>query len=305
MKKIFPLLVVFLSILSLLNAAGTRHVGKIDLYLATSLHPKMALFDFDRMGFFKVPSGLDEEEFSAAVAKWHKTSETGQAAALKIQIEGEISTVSAGRAALVAELEAADQSEGIRLAREIELLAHQEDELRRKLYDASYSAECPDLTTPEETRRILGEIETEILAAVREVAQKLELEIVLNSSIPVSTGYPVRYMADPLFGQGVPGINFHLFYAFMAKPPVDETLHEIPSSRNLINWLELTSFPEAMNLLPVRPWPVVLLGGRSILPEVIEFVYKKHEIAPEIIKTVDSVIHKIEETRKINRSISP
>ena len=58
--------IILLSCSVALSAAEMR-VGTIDLTLAVSLHPRMALFDFDRMGFYKVEPGLSQEAFDKAV----------------------------------------------------------------------------------------------------------------------------------------------------------------------------------------------------------------------------------------------
>ena len=50
-------------------AIKPNEVATIDLSMALCLHPKMSLFDFNRIGFYKVEFGLTEEEFKAKVAK--------------------------------------------------------------------------------------------------------------------------------------------------------------------------------------------------------------------------------------------
>ena len=86
-----------------------------------------------------------------------------------------------------------------------------------------------------------------------------------------------------------------LFYSFLAMNNLDNPLDEVPPSRDLINWLELTRYPETVNLLPMKPYPLVLSGGKSILSSVMKKVYNKYNIKPAVYNVVDSVILKIEQ----------
>ena len=86
-----------------------------------------------------------------------------------------------------------------------------------------------------------------------------------------------------------------LFYSFLAKNNLDNPLDDIPPSRDLINWLELTRYPKAINILPMKPYPLVLTGGKSILSLVVKKIYDKYEVDPAVYNVVDSIIIKIEQ----------
>lgn len=273
-------------------------IAKIDLSLAMSLHPQMSLFDFDRMGFFKVKQNLDEQQFSQAIADLKTSPNSNKSLELVKAYESEIAAIEQERAAVSAKLYEVSQQQGELLAKQVEDLAARQETLRTKISDVNYQLECPELTSPDETRQRLQQIELEVLAAVEKVAKEGDYSVVLNTSTPYLTGYPDRYQSGPMFGQGVPGINNHIFYAFLSSGRPDKADLEVPLSRNAINWLELTSFPGAINLLPIRPWPIVLHGGRSILSDVVKEVYANHRIAADIFATIDSVIHKIETDRE-------
>lgn len=296
-RLLTSILLLFMAI-SPAFAENNSSIARIDLSLAVSLHPRMSLFDFDRMGFYKVTGGLNEKEFSQAIAELRNSPAITQAMNLKNQLEKEITAMEKDRAILTSRLHGANQQQGEILSKEIQQVADKQENLRLQISDINYQIECPDLTTPAETRKLLDEVEQEILAAVASVARQQKYSVVLNSAVPYSTDYPARYKSGPMYGQGIPGINTHIFYSFLASSKTDAQAHEAPPSRNIINWLELTSFPEAVNLLPIRPWPIVLHGGQSILSDVIKLVYENHKISPELIQTVNSVIHKIEKDEK-------
>lgn len=294
LKKFILIILVAFSVNIAL--AAENETGKINLALAFSLHPRMSLFDFDRMGFFKVKPGLTEADFSKEIEKLRKSPAVNDARKRKLEIEEQIRALDKQRAEISARMmDLVDQKTGQNFLEQIKQLAESQEILQNKLYDIKFEIECPDLTRPEETRKILNEIEAEVFSAIDKVASDLKLQVVLNSSLPYSLNYPQRYQSGPMFGQGIPGISFNIFYAFLTKQK-NEVLpgHQPPSSRNLINWLELTSFPEAVNLLPIKPWPIVLKGGRNIISDVLKIVYEKHGIDKEIFATVDSVLHKIE-----------
>lgn len=292
-------LIFFLLILSVSpSPASESGIAKIDLSLAVSLHPQMSLFDFDRMGFYKVQPGLNESEFSQALDKLMHSPEVDQAIKTRNDLEKSILALEQNRAQLAAQLEGADQQHGENINRQIQELVEKQEKLRNDVADLNYQIQCPDLTSPAATREILEQIEKEITDAIAKVAAQQNHNVVLNTAVPYATGYPLKYHSGAMFGQGVPGINSHIFYSFLATARTERSVHEVPPSRNIINWLELTSFPESVNLLPIKPYPLVLHGGRSILSDVIKIVYEQHQVPAEIFQTVDSVIHKIEKDRE-------
>lgn len=289
---IFLLLVAVMFMPFSVVAAG---VATIDLSMAVSLHPRMSLFDFDRMGFFKVEPGLPREAFDEAVAKLKNSASATTALEELQQLQQQLTELDRRKSMQIALFSSTITAEREAAQKELELISVEEERLRGLISDSELAAACPDLTDPATTRRYLAEIEAEILAAVRKVAAEGSYTLVLNTTVPVPYGYPVRYQAGEMFGQGIPGINFSLFYAFLAKEHLAHPSDSAPPSRELINWLELTRFPDAVNLLPIRPYPLVLSGGECILARVMKIVYDNHKVDPEVFKVVESVIHKIDE----------
>ncbi|MDD3148969.1 MAG: OmpH family outer membrane protein [Candidatus Riflebacteria bacterium] len=294
--KIRILAVLFLVLcLPFAISANEMRFGVIDLTLAVSLHPRMALFDFDRMGFFKVAPGLSQEAFDKAVLDLKNSEPALEKAGLLRANEDKLSELDIQKSHLIAQLSMPQTEEFPVLQQKLQQL---EDEIQRisgENSDLRHAAMFPELTEPAETRKILDEIENEVLKTIAGISAEEKFTLVFNSTVPVPYGYPVRYQSGEMYGQGIPGINFSLFYSFLAKNKLAHPFDETPPSRELINWLELTRFPEAVNLLPIRPYPLVLSGGENILSRVMQRIYTAHKIAPEVYKVVDSVIHKIDE----------
>lgn len=292
----FPFLILLLVVAMVLPfSAAAAGVATIDLSMAVSLHPRMSLFDFDRMGFFRVEPGLSREAFEEAVARLKNSTVAATALEELQQLQQQLTELDRRKSVQVALFGSTIPAEREAAQKELEIIATEEDRLRGLIADSEHAVACPDLTDPATTRRYLAEIEAEILAAVRKAAAESSFNVVLNTTVPVPYGYPVRYHAGEMFGQGIPGINFSLFYAFLAKEHLAHPSDSAPPSRELINWLELARFPDAINLLPIRPYPLVLSGGECILARVMKIVYENHKVDPEVFKVVESVIHKIDE----------
>lgn len=289
------LLLLLVAAVALPFTAAAAGVATIDLSMAVSLHPRMSLFDFDRMGFFKVEPGLPREAFEEAVATLKNSASATTALEELQRLQQQLTELDRRKSMQIALFASTIPAEREAAQKELEVIAAEEERLRGVIADSELAAACPDLTDPATTRRYLAEIEAEILAAVRKVAAEGSYTLVLNTTVPVPYGYPVRYQAGEMFGQGIPGINFSLFYAFLAKEHLAHPSDSAPPSRELINWLELTRFPDAVNLLPIRPYPLVLSGGECILARVMKIVYDNHKVDPEVFKVVESVIHKIDE----------
>ncbi len=291
--KHFLLLVFLLSFSATSWAINAGDVAVIDLSMALSLHPKMALFDFNRIGFYKVDFGLSEEDFQLAIQILrNKAPDTSEERA---RIQSELKALQKERDSF-ADYYVNITEEKMKKVEELRASAlKKEEELLARLMDLEYIGQNNDITTPSETLKIAAQIEAEIMEAVNQVASEQHFSLVLNSTVPTPYGYPKQYITGEIYGQGIPGINFMLFYSFLAKNNLAHPMDEAPSSRELINWMELTRYPEALNILPMRPYPLVLTGGKSILSDVVKKIYDRYNIDTAIYKVVDSVIIKMEQ----------
>ena len=294
--KVFKLILYLLLMAFIpqsLWAINAGEVATIDLSMALCLHPKMSLFDFNRVGFYKVEFGLTEEEFEAKIAAL-RASAPNRTQELQ-NIEKELEEVYKERSSFSeyyvnADEEKLNKLEKLRLAS----LA-KEKELNDKILEINHQTDNFDLTSPRETLAIIEEIEKDIFEAINQVAEEEKYTVVLNSTIAVPYTYTKNYINSEIYGQGIPGINFTLFYSFLAMNNLDNPLDEVPPSRDLINWLELTRYPGTVNLLPMKPYPLVLSGGKSILSSVMKKVYNKYNVKSAVFNVVDSVIVKIEQ----------
>lgn len=288
------LLMVFTA--SNLWAVSSNEVATIDLSMAFSLHPKMSLFDFNRIGFYKVDFGLTYEEFVRRTEEL-RFSAPDRSQELK-NIEQELEELYKKRSGFSQYYVNATKEKMTELERVRKESQEKEAELNNKILDIHHQRENFDITSPEETIKIAAEIEKEIFEAINEVAKEKKYAVVLNTTVPSPYNYKKNYIQGEIYGQGIPGINFMLFYSFLAKNNLDNPTDKTPPSRDLINWLELTRYPGAINILPMRPYPLVLSGGNSILSEVVQKLYNKYKVDSAVYDVVDSVITKIEQLQQ-------
>ncbi len=291
-KLIFFLFFMFL-ITQSVWAINANEVATIDLSMALCLHPKMSLFDFNRIGFYKVEFGLTEEEFYAKTETLRASAPDRSDELNKIQKE--LDDVYKERDSFSDYYVNADEEKLKKLEKLREASFAKEKELNDKILDINHQTANFDLTSPKETLVIIEEIEKDIFEAINQVAEEEKFTLVLNSTVAVPYTYNKNYINSEIYGQGIPGINFTLFYSFLAMNNLDSPIDEVPPSRDLINWLELTRYPKTVNLLPMKPYPLVLSGGKSILSSVMKKVYNKYNIKPAVYNVVDSVIIKIEQ----------
>lgn len=291
MKKILAAILTFFCLsFPAHKASAAEKIGKVDLGLVFSLHPQMALFDFDRMGFFKIPLGLSAEEFAQRLQELKNQPIPPQFATREEEVKSAMNAIDRKKAGLHEKLQGASLEVGKKVEVELDQLAKEHLDLRNQLLDLEYQKNCPDLTEPDETRKILAEVEAEVMKQVAETAKKKGYDLVLNNSITVPMNYPINYDAGTLYGIGVPGIDYSLFYAFLANRDHVLPSDENPESRNLINWLELINFPRALNMLPIKPYPLVLHGGEDFSAEVIAAIYQAKNIDKKVTDTLCSIL---------------
>ena len=291
--KVYIALSFMLFVSHIVFAINASDVATIDLSLALCLHPKMSLFDFERIGFYKVELGLTEEEFEARIEEL-RTSAPDRTEELNV-LEKELDALYEERETF-SEYYVNSTEEKLKKLEQLRLASKtREKELNDKILEIKHQSENFDLTTPKETLVIIEQIEKEIFEAIKQVAEEEKFSLVLNNTVPYPGIFKKNYVCGAIYGQGIPGIPFMLFYSFLAMNKLDTPFDEYPPSRDLINWLELTRFPKAVNLLPMKPYPLVLSGGKSILSSVVKKIYNKYNIKPAVYNVVDSVITKIED----------
>lgn len=295
MRKI----IVFIFLLfSICSVSASEKVAVADLSMLVSLHPQMALFDFERLGFYRLPLGLSEEEWKKRLvaAKRISPKRYKQLKEAKATAEKKLQDINE-KIRKIVNFPLGNGIEFQTKTEKLKKLANQENQIRTTVKECDYQIACPELTSLKETRKILNNIEKEVIQTVKSVCKKKGYSLVLNASIPVPYGFPVKYETSEMFGVGLPGIDTHLLYSFISN--VDHVLpsDKTPASIKMIHWLELTNYPECQNYLPIRPYPLVLSGGTHVEKEVIREIYNKYHIDKKVIKAACEVIDSINEHR--------
>ncbi len=276
--------------------AGESRIGVVDLVAALSLHPRMALFDFQRKGFFRLPLGLSPGGWANELAKLGEESKK-RIPALEKELEkldSEFQAVDARRAAL---LNGFSPKAGNETASDLEALGNLADEIRRieaARNEIRFEMERPELTPPGETVRILDEIEREVLDTVGSVAERLGCDVVLNQSVPSGVPWKPRSEIEIIEGRGFSFLANTLFYGFLANKGDDPASHPeqlgVPTSLGIMKWMDLTRNPAVMPLLPLQPHPLVLKGGRDLTPEVVRTILENYRCDPASIFILDNLL---------------
>ena len=273
-------------------------IAKVNLALVVSLHPQMSLFDFSRMGFFKIPPGLSEKDFQQKHRELLSAPISPLIAAQEAKISEEVAELNKKVTKLSEQISGCTAAEGEAIEKSLIQTARKSELLSSQLLDLKYQRNCPDLSSPDDTRAILRKIESEVMNELSKIATHDGYSLVLNSSVTVPFNYPQSYSSNALYGLGVPGIDFSLFYSFLANK--DHTLpsDDTPESRRAINWLELANSPKALNQLPLKPYPLVLEGGTDISKDLVLKIYEKHKIEKKVVNAIASILDIIEKHSK-------
>ncbi len=269
-------------------------VGTINLAVAASLHPKMALFDFQKMGFYRVPLGLAYEEYSRVIGEF-KAKKPDKSIQEKISKIDEQLRIAGSSVREIINEQKTNNPERMSSDVATAYLRHHHEitELNWQRKELSFSISNPEFTSPAETREILQKIEKEIIASVKEVAEKECFSIILNTSVPAASGYPTKYHLGARFSTGPVGIDQTLFYGFLAEKRVSSDIFAYTEDY-LRKWISITGRPEAVEMLPMKPYPLVLEGGECVLTQVIEKIYHDHKIDQEITDQLKQILLKLE-----------
>ncbi len=272
-------------------AINANEIATIDMRLAVSLHPKMALYDYNRMGFYKVNLGLSDEEFKKAVEKLKKSPKDIKAE--KEKLISELKTILAQRDELDIKQFAQRTDITPEYTQKVSELSIKENELRTKINDLEWSYANPELTSREETRAIMSEIKTDINNAIMDIVLDKKYLLVLNSSLIVPYKFSLKFL-DLIYGQGMPGFNFSLFYSFYWRNMLYIPPETKANYSKLQRWARITRQSVNLDSLPISYYPIVLAGGKNILPDTLKIIYSKYNIEPSILETVASVTERIE-----------
>ncbi len=253
---------------------ASDRIGKVNLGLAASLHPRMAAFDFQRLGFIRSSgtASTQSRELRSRIEELDRqaTEVTRQKQECFQQLDVRFEATASGTLLRnrLAELD--------RLARDLE----------NARLETEFALSHPDLTPPEETRRMLGEIDDEVMSLVQDMGREGKYRLILNTTIPVPFGFPISYRSGQAFGNGLRELDQQVLNGLLTRRE-EELDPQTPDERSR-RWIRMTQRSEVQPLLPVRPWPLVLTGGDDITPEVIRRLYERHGVPASITAAVAS-----------------
>ena len=252
----------------------SKKICKIDLAKILALHPKMSLFDFNRLGFYKVNSlKLSEEDFNKEINQIKNFKNIDYSDLNNINSELKKIKIS-----LIKQKVALKQKkeESYKL---MEDLHQKENKLLRQKENIEYSIINNDLTNVEETKKILEEIKNEVYSLILAHAKKENYEVVFNISLP-SAKINSEYGE---INQKRLSSFFYLnnFYKILNKKKVS-LVQKQELTTSLIRWLELVRSPLSLKRITNENLPILLYGGENIDKVIIQELYNKYELKNEI-----------------------
>lgn len=287
-----PFFVFFYFIFSVntLFALNASDVATINYDLVFNLHPKMSLFDFDRIGFYRVELGLGVDEFKKATEelKAKPRDNSKEISKLKEELDKTIDEAAKYQREYIYELD--DLKKVNSFVNNMKEYASKKEEIQNQIDTLEWESRNSDLTTRKETLATLKEIRTEIDDIIKDVVKEKNYTMCLNTSILAP--YKFNYQSIEFVGyQGIPSVNLDLYHAFdkrkiEAKPKIKND--DFATKR----YYELTGLNE--DTLPITNHPIVLSGGKSISVEVVKRIYKKHNISGFFVDLLPATIERIE-----------
>lgn len=264
-------------------------IANIDLTFAFMLHPKMAFFNFINCGFDKNGLSLLKKEIIHNKES-SNISNNDKIKKLKLELDNLYSKKiyyfnNINNPALTKEA-----------SKFLNRFSNEEKRLQNEIFDCEYINSNSEFTSPKESIKIIKEIYEDIDLTINEVLKENKYKIVLNRSLPIDFGYNIKYPSVCIKGLGHAGINYILFYSFYnnnyLKGPFKDLKNDVFQNRRL----KLINNHKGTNIyiLSLKPYPIFLSGGNSILSEVTKKLYAKYNIDTSANTVLDSVISKIE-----------
>ncbi len=257
----------------------TTKIGKVNLALLSALHPQMGLFDFQRMGFIKAELGLNKEAFEGKKMVLKMDNKDKEAANKALDLANE------EMMAVEDQLRQLNDKEGTIFVPDMSEEGQKEYEIIRKKFnvagikrkEAEYRVMYPEFTEPAKTREILDAIEKEVIEVVNLVAKAGGYDVVLNSTVASPYGYPISYRPEVTYSTGPVGLDQVNYYTLLSERP--EGREQIYDATEMAEeWLSTMFRPQVQDMLPMKPWPLVMSGGDDLLPAALKELYRRYKI---------------------------
>lgn len=267
--------------------ASVPQIGVVDMVTVVLLHPKLALFNGEYLGFYRLPLGLTPDEWHQrlqALQREAASSSANIASAIE-EIDSQITKLEIERCKVLETIQNAPPTQpNLHLAS----LTNAIEDLRIHRQELEFQREHPELTTTSETRNILTSIQNEILEIIASLAVELRLSAVLNRSLVIHP--PPHTTASPIAVSGADFPTLDLYYAFLASHPASNDFTHSPPSQRVARWLDLTRHPNHPIIREIQPYPLVLQGGIDLTLEIIARLFQKYNLSPETLSNLLKIL---------------
>lgn len=280
MARNTSIIVLLFTFISSLCFCENYEIGKIDLAMALTLHPKMSLFDYNRLGFYKVDIGLTDEDFYQKVFNLREKAQkrSNIIKNMREQIKD-----------LGFKLNTLPKS-SINYKENIDKILTRINELKEEIEKIEIEDDSTEITNFKETQTILSSINKEVNDCIKEIAKEQKLKVIFNDSIPIHNVFPLDYEQRNAFYRNSTNLSFNYYHIFLTESLKAKKEDNLPSSEHLSNWLEQARFPQSVSILPMNSQSLVLAGAKDILKDVLSKIYTKYGINKNILKNIELAI---------------
>ena len=285
------ILLLIALLFSLPSQAAT--IGVVDLETALSFHPLMSVFDFHHGRFLRVAPGLGatEREEQVKVLRQRAQAQQSNGASRKTRLEKELKTLEEQRSMLMIATGSRSAVISHENEQKLRLLAEDAQSRRLELEDLEVSAQYPELTTASETMGYIEKIERDVSDAIEQIAQKNNLELVLNSSL-INPNAQTDISSNDQPKRSF--LESDLYNRFLSLPTTDDPLEKAASLQIPWRWLQSSRY-HRQGIPSWRARPMVLRGGADITDQVVSALFQKYPCASESVRVI---LEEIKEWKK-------
>lgn len=280
--RIISIVLCFLFLSPAFGISAETRIGTVDMAVLTALHPLMAQFDFEKQAFLVIPFNLSRSERESFCIRLREESKAREPLLRETlaRIASEDAALERKRAGLIGSIrQSAVPAERASLDLALRNLAEHQQSLRALREETAWKLEYPEYSSASETKSIFNTIDSEVLAAIDDIASRSGVNAVLNSSLPFPPYDPSTKSFSPALENRLTWLETDLYYAFLASTtPESVSLAPSATENPADEWVKLIRHPAAAPFFPVRPYPLVLRGGIDLTGDVLAKLLERYHV---------------------------
>lgn len=275
-------MICILVLLPSFGITAEMRIGTVDLAVLTALHPLMAQFDFEKQAFLNLAFHLSRADRESSLNRLREEAKVREPLLRETlaRIASENAALEHRRIELIVSIrQSAAPAERASLDLALRDLAERQQSLRNRHEETNWKLEFPEYSSASETLSIFNAIESEVFAAIDDVASRAGVDAVLNASLPFPPYDPSTKGFSPALENRLTWLETDLYYAFLASAtPESVSLAPSATENPAAEWVKLIRHPAAASFFPIRPYPLVLRGGIDLTGDVLARLLERYHV---------------------------